>query len=155
MKVSADTPRDIQLTSFSILFARNKGDLLELVKGAKAIDSLESGDTILVSEGCTHHRQSDDIGTVKIPRWLRQYTGKDFTFRYSSGYSFPKDMDDVKLVIHCGACMLNKAEMMYRIEQAKEMDIPIVNYGVLISYVQGIFDRALDPFPLAKMLYEE
>jgi len=155
LKVSADTPRDIQLTSFSILFARNKGDLLELVKGAKAIDSLESGDTILVSEGCTHHRQSDDIGTVKIPRWLRQYTGKDFTFRYSSGYSFPKDMDDVKLVIHCGACMLNKAEMMYRIEQAKEMDIPIVNYGVLISYVQGIFDRALDPFPLAKMLYEE
>ena len=155
LKVSADTPKDIQLTSFSILFARNKGDLNELVKGAKAIDSLESGDKILVSEGCTHHRQSDDIGTVKIPRWLRQYTGKDFEFIYSSGYSFPKELDEVKLVIHCGACMLNKTEMLYRIKQVTEKDIPIVNYGVLISYVQGIFDRALDPFPLAKMIYEE
>ena len=155
LKVSADTPKDIALTSFSILFARNKGDLIELVKGAKAIDNLKNGDTVLVSEGCTHHRQSDDIGTVKIPRWLRQYTGKDFNFRYSAGYSFPKDMDDVKLVIHCGACMLNKSEMMYRIEQVKDMDIPIVNYGVLISYVQGIFERALEPFPLAKMIYDE
>jgi [FeFe] hydrogenase H-cluster maturation GTPase HydF len=155
LKVSADVPKDITLTSFSILFARNKGDLLELVKGAKAIDNLESGDKILVSEGCTHHRQSDDIGTVKIPRWLRQYTGKDFNFVYSAGYSFPKEMDDVKLVIHCGACMLNKSEMMYRIEQVKDMNIPIVNYGVLISYVQGIFERALEPFPLAKMIYDE
>ena len=155
LKVSADTPKDITLTSFSILFARNKGDLEELVRGAKAIDRLKSGDTVLISEGCTHHRQSDDIGTVKIPRWLRQYTGKDFNFRYSSGYSFPDDMDEVKLVIHCGACMLNKTEMMYRIEQVKEINIPIVNYGVLISYVQGIFERALDPFPLAKMIYEE
>ncbi len=155
LKVSADTPKDIMLTSFSILFARNKGDLEELVRGAKAIDHLKSGDTILVSEGCTHHRQSDDIGTVKIPRWLRQYTGKDFNFKYSSGYTFPNDMDDVKLVIHCGACMLNKTEMMYRIEQVKEKGIPIVNYGVLISYVQGIFERALDPFPLAKMIYQD
>ena len=155
LKVSADTPKDIQLTSFSILFARNKGDLNELVKGAKAIDNLKAGDKILVSEGCTHHRQSDDIGTVKIPRWLRQYTGKDFEFIYSSGYSFPKELDDVQLVIHCGACMLNKAEMLYRIKQVTEREIPIVNYGVLISYVQGIFDRALDPFPLAKMIYEE
>lgn len=155
LKVSADTPKDILLTSFSILFARNKGDLAELVKGAKAIDNLKSGDKILISEGCTHHRQSDDIGTVKIPRWLRQYTGKDFEFIYSSGYSFPKEMDEVQLVIHCGACMLNKAEMLYRIEQVKEKNIPIVNYGVLISYVQGIFERALDPFPLVKMMYEE
>ena len=155
LKVSADTPKDIQLTSFSILFARNKGDLNELVKGAKAIDRLQSGDKILVSEGCTHHRQSDDIGTVKIPRWLRQYTGKDFEFIYSSGYSFPKELDEVKLVIHCGACMLNKTEMLYRIKQVTDKNIPIVNYGVLISYVQGIFDRALDPFPLAKMIYEE
>ena len=155
LKVSADTPKDIMLTSFSILFARNKGDLEELVKGAKAIEKLENGDKILVSEGCTHHRQSDDIGTVKIPRWLRQYTGKDFEFIYSSGYSFPKEMDEVKLVIHCGACMLNKSEMMYRISQVVEKGIPIVNYGVLISYVQGIFERALDPFPLAKMIYTE
>ena len=155
LKVSADTPKDIMLTSFSILFARNKGDLEELVKGAKAIEKLENGDKILVSEGCTHHRQSDDIGTVKIPRWLRQYTGKDFDFVYSSGYSFPKDMSDIKLVIHCGACMLNKSEMMHRISQVVEKNIPIVNYGVLISYVQGIFERALDPFPLAKMIYLE
>ncbi len=155
LKVSADTPKDIMLTSFSILFARNKGDLEELVKGAKAIEKLENGDKILVSEGCTHHRQSDDIGTVKIPRWLRQYTGKDFEFVYSSGYTFPKDMSDIKLVIHCGACMLNKSEMMYRISQVVEKEIPIVNYGVLIAYVQGIFERALDPFPLAKMIYLE
>ncbi len=155
LKVAADTPKDIMLTSFSILFARNKGDLEELVKGAKAIDNLQIGDTILVSEGCTHHRQSDDIGTVKIPRWLRQHTGKDFNFKYSSGYSFPKDMSDVKLVIHCGACMLTKTEMMHRINEVVKMDIPIVNYGILISYVQGIFERALEPFPLVKMIYDE
>jgi len=155
LKVSADTPKDIMLTSFSILFARNKGDLEELVRGAKAIEKLENGDKILVSEGCTHHRQSDDIGTVKIPRWLRQYTGKDFNFVYSSGYSFPKDMSDIKLVIHCGACMLNKSEMLHRISEVTNKGIPIVNYGVLISYVQGIFERALEPFPLIKMIYEE
>ncbi len=155
LKVSADTPDDIMLTSFSILFARNKGDLEELVRGAKAIESLQNGDKVLVSEGCTHHRQSDDIGTVKIPRWLRQYTGKDFNFVYSSGYSFPKDMSDIKLVIHCGACMLNKSEMMYRIKEVTDQDIPIVNYGVLIAYVQGLFKRALEPFPLIKMIYDE
>lgn len=154
LKVSADTPKDIPLTSFSILFARQKGDLLELVKGAKAIEQLKNNDHILISEGCTHHRQSDDIGTVKIPRWLRNYTGKDFNFSYSSGYSYKKDMKDIKLIIHCGACMLNKTEMLSRIEEAKELDIPIVNYGVLISYIQGIFERALDPFPIIKELYK-
>ncbi len=155
LKVSADTPKDVMLTSFSILFARLKGDLEELVRGAKAIERLSAGDTILISEGCTHHRQSDDIGTVKIPRWLRQHTGKDFNFRHTSGYSFPKDMDDVKLVIHCGACMLNKTEMMHRISEVAEQGIPIVNYGVLIAYVQGIFERALEPFPYIKMIYDE
>ena len=155
LKVSADTPKDIMLTSFSILFARNKGDLEELVRGAKAIDKLKNGDTILISEGCTHHRQSDDIGTVKIPRWLRQHTGKDFNFKYSSGYTFPKDMSETKLVIHCGACMLTKTEMMHRINEVVKMGIPIVNYGILISYVQGIFERALEPFPLIKMIYDE
>lgn len=153
-QVNKDTPLDITLTSFSILFARSKGDLTELVRGAKAINTLAEGDTILVSEGCTHHKQTDDIGTVKIPKWLKEYTGKDFNYRYSAGYSFPKDMSDVKLVIHCGACMLNKSEMMYRIEQVKEMEIPIVNYGVLISYVHGLFERALDPFPEVKKIYE-
>ena len=127
----------------------------ELVRGAKAIDKLQDGDKILVSEGCTHHRQSDDIGTVKIPRWLKQYTGKDFEYIYSSGYSFPRELDEVKLVIHCGACMLNKTDMLYRIKQVTEKNIPIVNYGVLISYVHGIFERALEPFPEAKSIYKE
>jgi len=154
-QVSADTPEDITLTSFSILFARNKGDLNELVRGAKAIDKLQDGDKILVSEGCTHHRQSDDIGTVKIPRWLKEYTGKDLQYIYSSGYSFPKELDEVKLVVHCGACMLNKTEMLYRIKEVTDKNIPIVNYGVLISYVNGIFERALDPFPEAKKIYKQ
>ncbi len=155
LKVSADTPKDIPLTSFSILFARNKGDLNELVKGALAIERLQQGDKILISEGCTHHRQSDDIGTVKIPRWLRQHTGKDFEFIYSSGYTFPKELDEVQLVIHCGGCMLNKAEMMHRIQEVTTRSIPIVNYGVFIAYVQGIFERALQPFPLANLVYQE
>ena len=154
-QVSADVPLDISLTSFSILFARNKGDLNELVKGAKAISTLQEGDKILVSEGCTHHRQSDDIGTVKIPRWLKEYTGKDFEYIYSSGYSFPKELDEVKLVIHCGACMLSKTDMLYRIKQVTEKKLPIVNYGVLISYVHGIFERALEPFPIAMKIFEE
>lgn len=155
LKVSADTPKDIMLTSFSILFARYKGDLIELVRGAKAIEKLKNNDKILISEGCTHHRQSDDIGTVKIPRWLRNYTGQDYQFEYTSGYSFKEDMSDIKLVIHCGACMLNKTEMLSRINEVKEKNIPIVNYGVFISYVHGIFERALDPFPLAKLEYTQ
>lgn len=155
LKVSADTPPNIPLTSFSILFARHKGDLMELVKGALAIDSLSRGDTILISEGCTHHRQSDDIGTVKIPRWLRQYTGHDFTFLYSSGYTFPDELEDVQLVIHCGGCMLNKQEMQHRISEVVNKDIPIVNYGVFIAYVQGIFTRALQPFPLVHSIVQE
>jgi [FeFe] hydrogenase H-cluster maturation GTPase HydF len=154
-KVSADTPKDIMLTSFSILFARYKGDLNSLVKGAKKLDSLEDGDKILISEGCTHHRQSDDIGTVKIPRWIRQYTGKQLTFQYSSGMKYPDNINDYSLIIHCGGCMLNRREMQYRISQTIEKDIPIVNYGVLIAYVQGILHRSLEPFPLAQMLLED
>lgn len=155
LKVSADTPPHIPLTSFSILFARHKGDLMELVKGALAIESLQPGDTILISEGCTHHRQSDDIGTVKIPRWLRQYTGYDFNIIYSSGYTFPKELDEVQLVIHCGGCMLNKKEMQHRIYEVVNKDIPIVNYGVFIAYVQGIFDRALEPFPIVHSIVQD
>jgi [FeFe] hydrogenase H-cluster maturation GTPase HydF len=142
--VSALVPSDIPLTSFSILYARNKGDLDELVAGARAIDDLPDGATILVSEACTHHRQEDDIGTVKIPRWLQERTNKTFRYVYTSGYRFPS-LDDVDLVIHCGACMLNRTEMMHRIHEVTDHDIPIVNYGVLISYVHGIFDRALAP----------
>jgi len=154
LKVSADTPRDILMTSFSILFARHKGDLMQLVKGAKAIEGLKDGDKILVSEGCTHHRQSDDIGTVKIPRWLRQISGKDLDFDYVSGVSFTEDAKDYALVVHCGACMLNKKAMSHRLETVDTLGVPIANYGVMIAYVHGILDRALEPFPLAKMAWE-
>ncbi|WP_430884588.1 [FeFe] hydrogenase H-cluster maturation GTPase HydF [Fusibacter sp. JL216-2] len=155
LKVSADTPKDIPLTSFSILFARHKGDLNELIAGAKAIRSLKDGDKVLVSEGCTHHRQADDIGRVKIPRWIRQMTGKQIDFEYTSGTQFTEDIERYSLIVHCGACMLNKTAMHYRINQAKHFGVPIVNYGVLIAHVQGIIDRAIEPFPMAKLLWEE
>lgn len=155
LKVSADTPRDIPLTSFSILFARYKGDLLELVRGAKAIDKLTDGARVLVAEGCTHHQQSDDIGTVKIPRWLRQLTGKTLHFDHVAGVTFTEDVNQYQLIIHCGACMLNRAAMNHRIQQAVAFGVPIVNYGVMLAYVHGIMDRALDPFPLAKHIWEE
>jgi len=155
LKVAADTPKDIPMTSFSILFARYKGDLVELIKGVKAVEKLKDGDKVLISEGCTHHQQADDIGKVKIPRWLRQITGKQIDFEYTSGITFTEDVKRYALIIHCGACMLNRAAMLNRIESAKEFNVPIVNYGILIAYVQGILDRALEPFPLAKMLWEE
>jgi len=153
-KVAADTPRDILLTSFSILFARYKGDLIELAKGAKAIKSLRPGDRVLIAEGCTHHRQSDDIGTVKIPRWLRQIAGGDLQFQWSSGLTLPEDLAQFKLIVHCGACMLNRREMLYRLSQAKGKGVPMVNYGVLIAYVLGILPRALEPFPAARIMFQ-
>ncbi|AKL95161.1 small GTP-binding protein [Clostridium aceticum] len=155
LKVAADTPKDIPLTSFSILFARHKGDLTELVKGAKSIENLENGDKILVAEACTHHQQADDIAHVKIPRWIRQLTGKSLTFEYCAGTQFPKDLKKYKLIIHCGGCMLNRSAMIYRISQAVEAEVPIVNYGVLIAHVQGILQRVISPFPQVKMLWEE
>ena len=145
-KVSADTPRDVPLTSFSILFARYKGDLDALVRGATAAETLKDGDRVLMAEGCTHHRQSDDIGTVKIPRWLRQHTGKRLVFEHASGMKYPRDLSQYALIIHCGACMLNRREMHYRIQQAKAACVPIVNYGVLIASMQGILPRCLEPF---------
>lgn len=153
-KVSADTPSDVLLTSFSILFARYKGDLIELIKGAKTLDTLNHGDRILIAEGCTHHRQSDDIATVKIPRWIRQYTGKQIEIDFASGMTYPDNIDDYKLVVHCGGCMLNRREVTHRIDTATKHQVPIVNYGVLIAYVQGIMPRILEPFPLAKMMLE-
>jgi len=150
-KVSADTPRDVPLTSFSILFARYKGDLTALVRGAKAIGALHDGDRVLVAEGCTHHRQSDDIGTVKIPRWLRQHTGKQLVFEHTCGMKYPRDLAQYALIVHCGACMLNRREMRYRIHQAQEAGVPIVNYGVLIAALQGILARCLEPFPSAAL----
>lgn len=151
-KVAADVPEDIPLTSFSILFARYKGDLEEEIRGVKALDELLDGAKILIAEGCTHHRQCDDIGTVKIPRWLRQYTGKEFEIHTSSGNSFPEDLDTYDLVVHCGGCTLNRREMKSRIEKVKEAGVPIVNYGVLIAAIQGILKRSLEPFPLYKEL---
>ncbi|MCI1944377.1 [FeFe] hydrogenase H-cluster maturation GTPase HydF [Clostridium luticellarii] len=154
LKVSADTPKDILMTSFSILFARYKGDLVELIKGVKAVKKLKDGDKVLIAEGCTHHRQSDDIGKVKIPRWIRQITGKKINFEFSSGVSFTDDIKKYTLIVHCGGCMLNRSAMIYRINTAKQFNVPIVNYGILIAYVQGILDRALKPFPLAKMAWD-
>jgi [FeFe] hydrogenase H-cluster maturation GTPase HydF len=155
LKVAADTPRDIPLTSFSILMARHKGDLIELARGAKAIETLVPGDNILIAEACTHHRQSDDIGTVKIPRWLRQMVGGELNFEWFSGTGFPQDLKKYKLIVHCGGCMINQREMLYRISLAKEQNIPVVNYGVLIACVHGILPRALEPFPMARMILDE
>lgn len=146
-KVSADTPKDIYLTSFSILFARYKGNLETTVKGAKAIEKLKDGDTVLISEGCTHHRQCDDIGTVKLPRWIKNYTQKQINFKFSSGTEFPEDLSPFKMVVHCGGCMLNEREMKYRQKCAEDQGIPITNYGIMIAYMQGILKRSVAMFP--------
>ncbi len=145
-KVSADTPNDILLTSFSILFARYKGNLEVLVEGARALDSLEDNDIILISEGCTHHRQCDDIGTVKLPRWINNHTGKKLNFEFTSGTEFPADLSKYKLIVHCGGCMLNEKEMKYRIRCAGDSKIPITNYGTAIAHIQGILERSLEIF---------
>lgn len=146
-KVSADTPRDIQLTSFSILFARYKGILEDTVKGVLAVEILEDGDKVLVCEGCTHHRQCDDIGTIKIPRWLGNYTAKKLDFSFVSGTEFPDDLSPYKLIVHCGGCTLNEREVKYRMQCAKDQGIPMTNYGILIAYIQGILKRSVDLFP--------
>lgn len=146
-KVHADTPREIPLTSFSILFARYKGNLHTVVQGALAIDGLKDGDKVLISEGCTHHRQCDDIGSVKIPRWLKEYTQKQLQIELTSGLEFPEDLSKYQLVIHCGGCMLNEREMKYRLKSAKDQKIPITNYGIAIAYMQGILKRSVEIFP--------
>ncbi|MEE0135632.1 [FeFe] hydrogenase H-cluster maturation GTPase HydF [Blautia stercoris] len=144
-KVSAVTPDDILLTSFSILFARYKGNLKTLVDGASALDSLKDGDRILISEGCTHHRQCDDIGTVKLPNWIRNYTKKEIEFKFTSGTEFPLDLSSYKMIVHCGGCMLNEREMKYRLKCAEDAKIPITNYGTCIAYINGILNRSLEP----------
>lgn len=155
LKVEADTPKEIKLTSFSILMARHKGNLETLVMGAKAIDSLKRGDKVLIAEACTHQCQSDDIGRVKIPRWLRQYVGGELEFHWVSGNSFPVDLQKYKLIIHCGGCMINRRAMLHRMQVAEDHKVPIVNYGVLIAKLHGILPRALSPFPYLQMLIEE
>lgn len=146
-RVSIDTPEDLTLTSFSILFARYKGDLETSVRGVAALDSIGDGDRILIAEGCTHHRQCDDIGTFKIPNWIRQYTGRKPVFEFTSGTEFPEDVSSYKLVVHCGGCMLNEREMKYRIACCCDQSVPITNYGILIAQVTGILKRSLKPFP--------
>ena len=155
LKVSADTPPEIPLTSFSILFARQKTDLAEMVQGIKRIKQLVPGDKVLIVEGCTHHRQADDIGKVKIPRWIRQIAGGDIEFHWAAGAHYPKDIDKYAVIVHCGGCMLNRREMQYRTRTARQKGVYITNYGMLIAYVQGILSRALEPFPAAKLALEE
>lgn len=145
-EVDKETPKDIPLTSFSILFARQKGDLNELIDGANAINNLKDGDTILMAEGCTHHAQDDDIGRIKIPNMLKKKTEKDLNFEFSSGVSFTEDINKYSLVVHCGACMMNRKEMLSRIEKAKSHNVPIVNYGILIAFVKGILERSIEIF---------
>ena len=144
--VSRIVPESVPLTSFSILFARYKGDLAEAVKGARKLDSLKDGDKILISEGCTHHRQCGDIGTVKLPNWIKKHTGKHPEFTFTSGGEFPSDLSEYSLIIHCGACMINAREMASRIQRAKAAGVPITNYGTAIAHMHGILDRSLSPF---------
>lgn len=142
--VSKIVPRDIPLTSFSILFLRYKGELEVAIQGIKALDKLDNGSRILISEGCTHHRQCEDIGTVKIPNWIRKYTGKNFDFEFTSGKEFPEELSKYSLVIHCGGCMLSEREMKHRIEVCQRKKVPFTNYGVAISYMNGILERATE-----------
>ena len=155
LKVDADTPPDIPMTSFSILFARFKGDLNEFVAGAIKIDSLNPGDRILIAEACSHHPSCEDIGRVKIPRWLRQYVGGDLKVDVIQGHDFPDDLAEYKLMIHCGGCMFNRREVLSRIMLCKQAGIPVTNYGLAIAYSLGIFKRALKPFPAAYEIYQE
>ena len=143
-RVAEETPEDIALTSFSILFARYKGELKPFVDGVKALESIQDGDKILISEGCTHRRQCNDIGTVKLPMWIRRHTGKEPEFSFTSGMEFPADLSSYKLIVHCGGCMLNESEMRYRLGCACDAGVPITNYGILIAYMNGILERSLE-----------
>lgn len=145
-RVAKDTPEDVYLTSFSILFSRYKGDLKQQVEGAKAIRTLKDQDIVLISEGCTHHRQCGDIGTEKLPNWIRKFTGKELQVEFTSGTEFPRDLSKYALVVHCGGCTLNEREMKHRLKCAKEQNVPMTNYGVAIADMHGILDRSLEVF---------
>ena len=144
-KVAKETPEDVELTSFSILFARYKGNLTQALEGAKMLEKLRDGDQVLISEGCTHHRQCGDIGTEKLPRWIAEYTGKKLEYTFSSGTEFPQELQKYQLVVHCGGCMLNEKEMQYRLTEAKRQKTPMTNYGILIAYMKGILKRSVQP----------
>ena len=154
LKVAADTPEDILMTSFSILFARLKGDLCEMTRGAMQIEHLQPGDKVMICESCTHHPITEDIGTVKIPRWLHQFVGGKLQIDHWRGHDWPENLSEYKLIIHCGGCMWNKREMLSRIMTAKQAGVPITNYGLTIAYTLGIFERALRPFPAAWEVYK-
>lgn len=155
LKVAADTPEKVPLTSFSILFARFHADLEEMVRGALGIAKLKSGDHVLIAEACSHHPIGEDIGTVKIPRWLTQYVGGKLEFEFTRGHDFPADLARFKLIIHCGACMWNRREMLSRLMVAREAGVPMTNYGLAIAFSLGIFERALRPFPGAYEIYRQ
>ncbi|HOI73541.1 MAG TPA: [FeFe] hydrogenase H-cluster maturation GTPase HydF [Syntrophales bacterium] len=154
LKVSGDTPPSVPLTTFSILLARQKGDLATAAAGVAAIERLRPGDPVLIAEACSHHPLQDDIGRVKIPRWLRQYVGGELAVDVSAGRDYPQDLSRYRLVIHCGACMLNRREMLSRLHKAREAGVPATNYGLAISYTQGVIRRVLTPFPSALLAYE-
>jgi [FeFe] hydrogenase H-cluster maturation GTPase HydF len=155
LKVAADTPPSVPLTTFSVLFSRYKGDLVTMARGAAAIHGLRSGDRVLVAEACTHHALADDIGRVKIPRWLRRFTGLDLTVDHCAHHDYPADLSSYRLVIHCGACMLNRREMLHRLRLSEEVAVPITNYGIAIAVLQGVVERALGPFPAAVLAYRD
>lgn len=154
LKVTTDIPRDMPCTTFSILFARQKGNLNEAAAGAAVIETLKPGDKVLIAEACSHHPLQDDIGRVKIPRWLRQYVGAEIQVDVSAGRDYPADLGQYRLIIHCGACMLTRREMLRRIQKAREQRVPITNYGLAISFTQGVIQRTLTPFPSALQAYE-
>jgi len=153
MKVDADVPEDVLLTGFSILFARYKGDLEIFLRGAKKMENLKAGDKILIAEACTHRRQADDIGTVKLPRWMRSKVGGDLEFDHVSGREYPENLTEYDLILHCGACMLNKKEVISRIKEADSLGVPVINYGMAIAQLHGILDRALKPFASAYRMW--
>lgn len=155
MKVDADVPDDILMTSFSILFARYKGDLEIFLDGAVKLETLQPGDRVLIAEACTHRRQADDIGTVKIPRWLRQKVGNQLEFKHVSGREYPADLGDYDLILHCGGCMLNRKEVLARLQEARTAGVPAINYGMAIAGLYGILDRALQPFPYIYAQWQE
>lgn len=154
-RASSETPQGVMLTSFSILFARYKGDLKTLISGVKSIGSLKPGDKVLIAEACTHHKQADDIGTVKIPRWLQENIGGNLEFEWAAGTRFPEELTKYSLIVHCGACMLNRKEMLHRLSEVSTKGVPIVNYGILIAHIHGVLQQALEPFPDIQRILSE
>jgi [FeFe] hydrogenase H-cluster maturation GTPase HydF len=153
--VSEAVPEDILMTGFSVLFARYKGDLEAFVKGAKAMGKLKAGDRVLVAEACTHRRQEDDIGTVKIPNWVHEKISSEIEFEHVAGREFPDNLEEYDVILHCGSCMLNRKEVLSRLKEAAEAGIPVINYGLAIAWLHGILDRALKPFPKALELWQQ